>query len=140
LQVLAIKYLQSQFIPLNEIKKLLKEIKEEQMEQLLTKEEKLLSPKMLAPLGGAGLISPIAGILAALGTTYLLKKKNGAKKEEPSTSVKWLHIPIIDKVELNIQEDYLPENAKDRDEFIDRLIARIRIYLQGEESKWKEEK
>jgi DNA-binding transcriptional MerR regulator len=141
LQVLTIKYLQAQFIPLNEIKELLKKIDENQMEELLTEEKNAVIPGILGSMGAAvGLIPPIAGILGFLGTSYLLKKKADTKKDQqPKTPARWLRVPISDKVELNIQEDYLPED-EDKDEFIDRLVARMRIYLQGEESKRRDEK
>ena len=139
LQVLTIKYLQSQFIPLNEIKELLKKVDEKKMEELLI-EEKAFSPEKLGSLGLLpGLIPPIAGLVGFLGTSYLLKKKAAAKKEQAKTPARWLRVPISDKVELNIQEDYLSED-EDKDEFIDRLVARIRIYLQGEDSKRRENK
>lgn len=141
LQVLTIKYLQSQFIPLNEIEELLKIIDEKKMEELLTEEKSAVIPGVLGTIGAAvGLISPIAGILGVLGTSYLLKKKAAEKNEQPKTPARWLRVPIVDKVELSIKEDYLPEDDSAKNEFIDRLVARLRIYLQGEESKKREDK
>jgi DNA-binding transcriptional MerR regulator len=131
LQILVIKYLQSRFLPLNQIKQIVNKLDEKDMEILLTEEEASFSKSLLKTLG-LGLVSPIAGI-AAGAFNFFVKSPSQKKK----VSEKWIRIPVTDKIELNVKDDNLSGN---QDEYVERLVARLRIYLQEEDGKRRDEK
>jgi hypothetical protein len=56
-------------------------------------------------------------------------------KEELKVSQKWLRVVVKEGVELNIRTDIIKGSREDKEEFLEKIAARLRIYLDTEKNR-----
>ena len=139
LQVLAVKYLQAEYLPLNKIKNMLSGLGEKELEDILLE------------AGGADVVlgyrqpanySP--GRVSDRRNRILNSEESEALREDVSSCFErppvytqkspeqWLRVSVTDDVELNIRAGALPEKAKEKKEFMEKLSVKIRMLIENE--------
>jgi DNA-binding transcriptional MerR regulator len=111
LQVLAIKYMQSQYLPLKKIESVMRGLSNRELEQLL-------------PEGQADTLTrkpPSSGMIPLQGTFHPPARTLPGER-------RWRHFTVAPGVELNLREEFAP--PRNRGE-LDRLERRIRHLLES---------
>ncbi len=134
LQILAIKKLQAQYLPLKKIKEIIEGLDEEGLENIVIgSHEKIDEDDFLrfAPVGQR------RAFKYALCEFSVPMKGESEQKNYKKVSVpeQWTRINVMDGIEINIRSDILPENSEKRKHFIERIAAKLRIFVEDEKTK-----
>ena len=140
LQILAIKHLQAQYLPLTKIKEMLAGLEEEQLEEIITggQEEFSINADMASPLHRRSFIQ--RSMMQEPDVLYSAKLHSPQSESaetigdfiEPDIPEEWLRISVTNDIELNIRADSIPKSSEKMREFVERLKAKLRIYLEQE--------
>ena len=135
LQILAIKHLQAQYLPLTKIKDMLAGLEEEQLEEIITggQEEHSRYANIASPLNRRSFIQK--NMMEEPIALYSLQSERAETIEdymEPDTPEEWLRISVTDDIEINIRSGSIPKSPEKKKEFVERLKAKLRIYLEQE--------
>ncbi len=140
LQVVSIKYLQSEYLPLKKIKAMLSGLSDKEMEDIL--------------LGGIGPDAVIGSIPLPDFSEKISSRKNRIIEQEShsvlaeernfffrdlqappiQSSEEWLRVSVSDDVEINIKSGSLPCGRKEKREFIEKLSAGLRMFIETEKT------
>ncbi len=73
------------------------------------------------------------GEIAAMGDEVNLNREIPSvhAREHPE---EWLRIPVTDDVEINVKAGSLPGGQKEKKEFIEKLSARLRMFIENEKT------
>jgi len=136
LQILAIKHLQAQYLPLNKIKGMLAGLNEEQMEDIIARKEEVLEDYC----EDSCISSPMRRLKSMVlmdmaGPSFVPKRGIHESKisyENKDSIEEWLRISVTNDIDLNIRTGSVPKSPEKRKEFVERLAAKLRIYLEQE--------
>jgi len=131
LQILAIKHLQAEYLPLTKIKGMLAGLDEEQMEETIisSKDPYLKIQQFLSP--DAECVDMLRNVLPSRVREMPEEKLSDIKSDIPE---EWLRVSVTDDIEMNIRAGSIPKGMK-KEDFIQRLVARLRIYIENEKNK-----
>jgi DNA-binding transcriptional MerR regulator len=135
LQILAIKHLQAQYLPLTKIKDILAGLDEEQMEEIIIggKEDYIEYSRISSPMRRRAAlhfdINESVDAYPSEDISLQFKKRVPGRSDIPE---EWLRISVTDDIELNIRSSSIPRVPGKRKEFLERLTAKLRIYLESE--------
>ncbi|MCK9266353.1 MerR family transcriptional regulator [bacterium] len=133
LQILIIKHLQAQYLSLNKIKDMIKDMEEERMEELIISGQNGYSEysRLVSPMDRKQKFLNENKIEAIFREKVSFKKV----KEELKVSQEWLRVVVKEGVELNIRTDIIKGSREDKEEFLEKIAARLRIYLDTEKNR-----
>jgi len=135
LQILAIKHLQAEYLPLTKIKDILAGLDEEQMEEIIIggKEDYVEYSRISSPMRRRAAlhfdINESADAYPSEDISLQFKKRVPERSDIPD---EWLRISVTDDIELNIRSSSIPRAPEKKREFLERLTAKLRIYLESE--------
>ncbi len=135
LQVLAIKHLQAQYLPLNKIKGMLAGLDKRQLEEIIIGRQEVCSmfPHIAFPSNRRFSIEKsVREEHLALYAPQSGKEETIEDYIEPDTPEEWIRVSITSDIEINIRAGSIPRSPKKRKDFIERLTAKLRIYLEAE--------
>jgi len=137
LQILAIKHLQAQYLPLNKIKEMLAGLKEEQLEEMITgrQEEYVTYDSIASPLRRRAVVHEDIARIPALHLSTQARAGTPRRPIKRDTTEEWLRISVTDEIELSIRAKFIPGTPEKRKEFMERLVAKLRIYLEDEKNR-----
>ncbi len=141
LQILSIKYLQSEYLPLKKIKAMLSGLSDKEMEDILlggVRPDALTgsvplpdSPERISSRKNRVLKQDIHMMLAEDDDIFCRIPETPVKK----SSEEWLRVSISDDIEINIKAGSLPGGKKEKKEFIEKLSARLRMFMGTEKNR-----
>ena len=137
LQILAIKHLQAQYFPLTKIKEMLAGLEEEQLEEIITggQDDYQEYSRISSPLRRRQTLHcdisqhPIS---YSPENIPLYSRRVPAMPDLPE---EWLRISVTEDVEINIRASSVPKTSEEKTEFMERLAAKLRIYLESEKNR-----
>ncbi len=136
LQILAIKHLQAQYLPLNKIKDMLKGLDIEQLEEIITggREETSEYASFSSPMRRRAALQNMIQEPLSLSFQREIKEYT-LPSIEPDIPEEWVRISVTDDIELNVRSNSIPKSSVEKKEFLERLTAKLRIYLESEKNK-----
>ena len=142
LQVLAVKYLQAEYLPLNKIKNMLSGLEEKELEDILLSgggPDVILRSHQASSYAPGGISARRNRILDSGEPAALEEDASFCFERPPVHSRKspeeWLRISVSDDVELNIKAGSLPVKAKEKKEFMEKLSAGLRMLFENEKNR-----
>jgi DNA-binding transcriptional MerR regulator len=136
LQILAIKHLQAQYLPLNKIKEMLNSLDIEELEEIITggREETSEYASFSSPMRRRAALQNMIQEPLSLSFQREIKEYT-LPSIEPDIPEEWVRISVTDDIELNVRSSSIPKSSGEKKEFLERLTAKLRIYLESEKNK-----
>lgn len=136
LQILAIKHLQAQYLPLNKIKEMLNSLDIEELEEIITggREETSEYASFSSPMRRRAALQDMIQEPLSLSFQREIKEYT-LPSIEPDIPEEWVRISVTDDIELNVRSSSIPKSSGEKKEFLERLTAKLRIYLESEKNK-----
>jgi len=131
LQIIAIKHLQTQYLPLNKIKEMLQDFGIGQLEEVITGEKDDYSKTTYFFPSYIRRRDKDAEVLLSRIREMPERIAGDAKPDMPE---EWLRISVTDDIEINIRAGSIPKGMN-KEDFIQRMVARLRMYIENEKNK-----
>ncbi len=147
LQVLSIKYLQSDYYPLPKIRGLLSAADEKMMEKILlaggvdpmTVPSRIIGRRSMPPSERSKSVREFSESCIEVqpavmrSDEFIPPKKPAMSTKEPVKE--WMRIDVREGVELNVDSGFLQGSKAEKKEFLEKLAARIRVLIQNEKNR-----
>ncbi|MCM8816384.1 MAG: hypothetical protein NC913_02595 [Candidatus Omnitrophica bacterium] len=136
LQILAIKKLQSQYLPLKKIKEIIGELDEEELEKIIIVDEEEIEQSPFT-LASATMRRDFKNVVNESMVFFTTTKQEfeAEKYKKTCEPEQWTRVLVQDGVEINIRSDIMPVAPEKRKRFIEKIAAKLRIFIEDEKTK-----
>lgn len=140
LQILAVKHLQAQYLPLIKIREILSGLPEKKMEEIITGTEEL-------PQAQFNISSPRRRQHSLISRdapdiNYPIERDMKSHRppieclrESYNAYEEWFRVSVAEGIELSVRSGAIRGSREEKKEVIEKLAAKIRIYLENEKDR-----
>jgi len=134
LQILTIKHLQAEYLPLTKIKGMLAGLNESRMEELIIggNEDSLEYSRISSPLRRRQALHCDISEHSVAYSPESIPLYSRRVPDRLYLPEEWLRISVAEDVEINIRASSVPKTHEEKKEFMERIAAKLRIYLEQE--------